>query len=62
MGIILMEKMSGYYRESDDYRAWVDEEGTGSIRILNRINFKIFVGIFKEILTEIRKVNPERQG
>lgn len=54
MGVILMRKMSGYYRESDNYRAWVDDEGTGSVRILNRVNFKIFIGIFKEILTEIR--------
>lgn len=49
-----------YYRKSDNCRIWVDGAGTGSVRILRRINFRVFIGVFKEMLAEIRKTNPEK--
>ncbi|HWQ18836.1 MAG TPA: hypothetical protein VN455_03600 [Methanotrichaceae archaeon] len=55
-----MAELPDYYRESEYYRALVDGTGTGSIRLLKRVNFKILVRLFKEMLAETRKVNPEK--
>ncbi|MFB3766544.1 MAG: hypothetical protein ACE14P_15035 [Methanotrichaceae archaeon] len=52
--------LSVYYRESDNYRAWVDGRGTGNIRILKRVNFRSLIVLFKEMLAETRKANPEK--
>lgn len=51
-------ELTDYYRESENYRASVDGTGTGSVRVLKRVNFKALVHIFKEMLAETRKVNP----
>jgi hypothetical protein len=55
-----MIEVDNYYRESDCYRAWVDNSGTGSVRVLKRVNFKELVRLFKEMLTEMKKVSPHR--
>lgn len=43
-----------YYRESGYYRAWVDASGDGSVRILKRVNFRVLVHLFKEMLAELK--------
>lgn len=58
MDIEHMRKLSVYYRESDNYRAWVDGTGTGNIRVLKRMNFNLLIGLFKELLVETRKASP----
>ncbi len=58
MNVERMREQSGNYWKSDNYRAWVDGTGTCSIRILKRVNFKVLVRLFKEILAETKKVNP----
>jgi len=53
-----MIEVSHYYRESDNYRAWVDDAGIGSVRVLKRVNFKALVHLFKEMLAEMKKADP----
>jgi len=53
-----MIELSNYYKESDNYRAWVDDAGIGSVRVLKRVNFKVLVQLFKEMLAEMKKTSP----
>jgi hypothetical protein len=36
----------------------VSDTGTGSIRILKRVNLKTFIRIVREVYLEMRKINP----
>jgi len=55
-----MIEVDNYYRKSDNYRAWVDNTGIGSVRVLKRVNFKELVQLFKEMLSEMKKASPNR--
>ena len=50
-----MNEKGVFIRKTTSYRIWVDESGTGRIRILKRINFKTLVALFEEIHGEIKK-------
>lgn len=49
-----------YFQRSEQYRAWIDGSGTGSIRILKRINAKTLMRILQEMLLEMKKMNQGR--
>jgi hypothetical protein len=49
-----------FYRETANYRLWVDEAGVGRVRILRRINFKTLASLFEELHAEIIKKNPSK--
>ena len=58
--VIVMIEAGSYFQRSDQYRAWIDGSGTGSIRILKRVNSKMLMRIMREILLEIKKKNSGR--
>jgi hypothetical protein len=55
-----MIEINNYYRKSESYRAWVDNAGVGSVRVLKRVNFRELVRLFKEMLCEMKKISPDR--
>jgi len=54
-----MIEAGNYFQRSEQYRAWIDGSGTGSIRILKRVNAKTLMRILQEMLLEMKKT---RQG
>ncbi len=57
-----MNREDAFYRKSDNYRIWVDDDGAGHIRILKRINFKALVSLFEELHAEIKKRSTGNPG
>lgn len=55
-----MIEAGNYFQRSEQYRAWVDGSGTGSIRILKRVNAKTLMRILREMLLEMKRVRPGR--
>ncbi|HEY3273347.1 MAG TPA: hypothetical protein VGJ92_06270 [Methanocella sp.] len=46
------------YRDTASYRITLDRSGTGSIRVLKRINFQTFIRMLKDVCLESRKHHP----
>lgn len=46
--------------QNKDYRIMIDQEGTGHIRILRRINLRMLMEIFKDLYLEL-KTNSEKK-
>ncbi|HEY9245230.1 MAG TPA: hypothetical protein VIO11_00135 [Candidatus Methanoperedens sp.] len=57
-----MNEKDVFVRKTPNYRIWVDEVGTGRIRVLKRINFKILMILFEEIHGEIKKRTTDNPG
>jgi hypothetical protein len=50
-----MAEQAVFFRKADTYRVMIDGEGTGHIRIIKRMNFRMILTLFKELYLEIRK-------
>ncbi len=57
-----MNEKGSFYRKSDNYRVWVDDDGVGRIRVIKRINFKTLVSLFEELHAEIKKRRTGNPG
>lgn len=44
-----------YYRESENFRAWIEASGDGGIRVLRRMKFKDLIIVFRDILPKLNK-------
>jgi len=43
-----MDRTGREFRKTDSYRIWIDENGTGHIRIVKRINFRTLISLCRE--------------
>lgn len=50
-----MAENAVFFRKADTYRVMIDNDGTGHIRIIKRMNFRMILALFKELYLEIRK-------
>jgi hypothetical protein len=50
-----MAENAVFFRKADTYRVMIDNDGTGHIRIIKRMNFRMILTLFKELYLEIRK-------
>lgn len=50
-----MESADPCFRKTRNYRVLIDPEGTGHIRIIQRVNFRTILLVFKEVYLELKK-------
>ncbi|ACL16493.1 conserved hypothetical protein [Methanosphaerula palustris E1-9c] len=53
-----MNETGREFRNTKGYRIWIDETGTGHIRIVKRVNFSTFISICRETYLELART-PE---
>jgi hypothetical protein len=50
-----MEPADPCFRKTSSYRVLIDQEGTGHIRIIRRVNFRTILLVFSEVYLELKK-------
>lgn len=50
-----MAENAVFFRKADTYRVMIDNDGTGHIRIIKRMNFRMILTLFKELYLETKK-------
>jgi len=51
----MMSEQAVFFRKAETYRVMIDTDGTGHIRIIKRMNFRMVLALFKELYLEIHK-------